>query len=189
MASPTFSPSLNIPSSNSTVDVSIIDSTTSVNGLPVSAFMAPQIPGEQVISNGVSYAFLVKCKSTDKPSQFDTLIFDLGTRKDFENGPKVVVEQAKENGFSMSVEKDIETTLEEHGEDINHVGGIVWSYYHVVSPTHVLSLCDVLIVGRTIQETPRSSPKRQHLSWAQDSRKLLSQAGQPMSTGRWTRML
>lgn len=133
MASSATPPSLNVPSSNITVDVSIIDTTTCVNGLPVSAFMEPQIPGEQVITNGVAYAFLVKRKSKDKPSQYDTLIFDLGTRKDFENGPKVIVDQAKESGFTMSVEKDVKTTLEEHGEDINHVGGIVWSHYHVVS--------------------------------------------------------
>lgn len=133
MPSTVPAPSLNIPESSQTVKVFIIDSTTRVNGLPAAAFTNPQIPGAEMIKDGVSYAFLIKHKNPDAPSKFDTLVFDLGARKDFENGPTVLIEQAQQAGFRFTVDKDVATILKESGQDLNDVGAVIWSHYHAVS--------------------------------------------------------
>lgn len=41
---------------------------------------------------------------------------------------------AKENGFTIEVEKDVATILKENGDDLSKIGGIIWSHYHFVSP-------------------------------------------------------
>ncbi|KAJ8110962.1 hypothetical protein OPT61_g6328 [Boeremia exigua] len=120
-------PSLEIPFSKRTVEVCIIDTTTKVNGLPASAFMTPSIPGYQIIRDGCEYAFVIKHTGSDK---IDTLIFDLGVRKDFENSPPVIVEQSANLGLSFSVESDVASTLVEHGQDLDGVDAIIWSHYH-----------------------------------------------------------
>jgi hypothetical protein len=132
MSSPASLPSLNVPASSNTVDVYIIDTTTCVNGLPVSAFMNPQVPGMSMIVDGCSYSFLIKRKDPSTPSKYDNLLFDLGARKDSENGPTVLVEQAKQMGFSFSVDKDVATILKDDGVDLSSIGGIIWSHYHAV---------------------------------------------------------
>jgi hypothetical protein len=94
---------------------------------------SPSIPGLQMPKDGCAYAFIIKHGNDNAKTGTDTLIFDLGVRKDFENGPTAVVEQSKSFGMSFIVEKDVATTLEENGQDLNDVDAIVWSHYHIVS--------------------------------------------------------
>lgn len=146
-------PNLNVPSSSHTVDISIIDTTATVR-LGSSRFFQPDIPGNTMI-NACCYSFLIKHSNPSKPSKYDTLIFDLGVRKDFENGPKVLVDTISSLGpGTVEVEKDVATILSENGVDLKTVGGIIWSHNHfdhTGDPSTFPSTTD-LIVGPTFKK-------------------------------------
>ncbi|WPH02675.1 Metallo-hydrolase/oxidoreductase [Acrodontium crateriforme] len=122
-------PDLHIPHSRSTVSVSIIDSTGHVSNIPVKAFMEPPVPGYDLLS-APCYSFLIKRNNPENPSKYDTLLFDLGIRKDVDNSPKVILERINNGGFKVSVSKNISEILQDNGEDLNSVGGIIWSHHH-----------------------------------------------------------
>ena len=122
-------PDLNIPSSSNTVEVYIIDTTAHV-GITTTAFVEPAIPGHERLS-AACYAFLISHNNPDSPSKYDTMLFDLGVRKDVENSPKSIVERIK-NNVEVTVEKDVLHILDEHGTNANNVGAIIWSHYHWV---------------------------------------------------------
>jgi hypothetical protein len=123
-------PDLKIPASKKTVSVSIINSTAKV-GISTRAFMEPSIPGHDNL-NAVCYSFLIKHKSEDKPSKYDTILFDLGVRKDYRNGPRVL-QQRLGQGVTIEVKQNVSEILEENGQDLNSIGGIIWSHWHFVS--------------------------------------------------------
>jgi len=126
------SPELNIPHSKHIVHVSIIDTTGHVGKIPVSAFMSPAIPGFEFLQ-APCYSFLIKHDNPEAQSKYDHMLWDLGVRKDWENGPKVVVDRVKAGGFSIEVDKNVVDILRENGDDPEKVGGIIWSHYHWVS--------------------------------------------------------
>ena len=138
MAQPKAAPDLKIPSSQHTVTVSIIDTTGHV-ALPPKYLMEPPIPGHEELS-AVCYAFLIKHENKEAKSKYDTMIFDLGVIKDFENAsPKVISESLKSRGVKVSVEKDVHQILKENGEDPDKAGAIIWSHWHWVSTViHVI---------------------------------------------------
>jgi hypothetical protein len=140
-AKPTPPPELNIPESNQTVDVSIIDTTSYVRGIPAALFMAPAMKGFDAL-NACCYAFLIKHNNPDKRSKYDQLVFDLGVRKDWENGPASIVNRMKEGNVTIEVEKNVVDILRENGDDPARIGGIIWSHYHFVSATILaMSIC------------------------------------------------
>lgn len=126
MATP---PSLNIPHSDNTVDISIIDTTSHVR-ISADRFFKPTIPGNEML-NACCYSFLINHRNPLKPSKHDTLIWDLGVRKDFENGPKVLVDMLKSLGDNaIKIDKDVSTILQENGVELKDIGGIIWSHHH-----------------------------------------------------------
>ena len=135
-------PDLNIPASQHTVDVSIIDTTSHVGNIPVAAFMSPAIPGYNLIQ-APCYSFLIKHKNPAKQSKYDQLLFDLGVRKDWKNGPKPVVDRAVNGGFDIRVDKDVAEILRENGDDPKKVGGIIWSHFHWVSTSLFVASSDI----------------------------------------------
>ncbi len=124
-------PDLNIPPSQHTVDVSIIDTTAVITNMPTGLFMTPAIPGFDTFQ-APCYGFLIKHSNPEKPSKYDHLLFDLGVRKDWQNGPKVMVDQQKQVGYGIKVDNDVAGILRENGDDPAKVGGIIWSHYHFV---------------------------------------------------------
>lgn len=122
-------PALNIPPSDSTVEVSIIDTTAHIK-LPAGNFMQPPVPGYEQLE-ACCYSFLIKHKNPSKNSKHDTLLFDLGVRKDWENGPTAVAQLLKSTpGASLEVEKDVATILRENGQALEDIGAIIWSHWH-----------------------------------------------------------
>ena len=139
-------PPVLIPASQNTVEVSIVDTTSYMSGFPASTFVEPDVPGFETMNAG-SYAFVIKHAGSDH--KYNTLLFDLGVRKDLENLPKNFVEGIKAAGFGIRVEKDVATILRENGQDLNEVGAIIWSHWHfdhVGDPQTFPSTTD-LIVG------------------------------------------
>lgn len=121
-------PSLNLPISDSTVEVSIVNTTTDIV-VPAWAFVQPVLKGHETF-NLPTFAFLVKNKKLGK-----NIMFDLGCRKDWENfAPAAYI--AIKNGIpGLSVSKNINEILENGGEDVSKIDGIVWSHWHWVIHT------------------------------------------------------
>jgi glyoxylase-like metal-dependent hydrolase (beta-lactamase superfamily II) len=144
-AQPQQPPDLNIPHSQSTVQVSIIDTTSHMYKFPASSFVHPMVPGWDEMDCR-SYAFLIKHPSSG--GKYGTLLFDLGVRKDWHNCPTTFVEGIKKGGHIIEVEKDAADILQDHGEKLEEVGGIVWSHWHfdhTGNPQRFLSTTDVIV--------------------------------------------
>ncbi|KAI9744096.1 MAG: hypothetical protein M1818_002248 [Claussenomyces sp. TS43310] len=119
MASP---PDLKIPSSSTTVQVRIIDTTSQINdGIRAEGFFSPVTPGFEML-HAPSYSFLIEHSSGRK------FLFDLGVRKDHENFAPRIAEML--NGCDIQVEKGVREQLEEHGIDGQDIEAIIWSHWH-----------------------------------------------------------
>lgn len=124
-------PELNIPDSQHTVDVSIIDTTGYVSNIPVEGFIKPPVPGYKFI-DAPCYSFLVKHNNPEAKSKYDHLIFDLGINKDWKNGPKATADRLQASDYNIQVEKNVIDILRDNGDDPQKVGAVVWSHYHFV---------------------------------------------------------
>ncbi len=126
-------PSLNFPKSESTVDVSIINTTTDIV-VPASAFVQPVAKGHETM-NMPTFAFLVKHKQLGK-----NIMFDLGCRKDWWNFAPAAYNSIKNGIPGLNISKNINEILEEGEEDVGTIDGIVWSHWHWVCPYHAHDL-------------------------------------------------
>ncbi|OLN89020.1 hypothetical protein CCHL11_06077 [Colletotrichum chlorophyti] len=120
---------LNIPSSKSTVRVSIID-TTFDGHLPAANFMGPPMKGLEKW-HAVGYAFLVTHEDSEGNQR--RIIFDLGFPKDVENDfPPAVTERIKNVlGGGLSAKKYVSEILTENGVSLDDIKAIIWSHAHV----------------------------------------------------------
>ncbi|KAI4102745.1 MAG: hypothetical protein LQ339_004484 [Xanthoria mediterranea] len=116
-------PSLNLPKSESTVDVSIINTTTDVV-VPASAFVQPVAKGHETM-NMPTFAFLIKHKQLGK-----NIMFDLGCRKDWWNFAPAAYNSIKNGIPGLNISKNINEILEDGKEDVGTIDGIVWSHWH-----------------------------------------------------------
>lgn len=128
MATPQPPPDLRIPHSDSTVEVSIIDTKGHLK-LPAAMFVEPQVPGFDTL-NACVYSFLIKHRRNGSPEKYDTLVFNLGMRKDWENGAKSIVDMVTPHAANLTIESDVATILRENGQSLEEVGGIIWSHAH-----------------------------------------------------------
>jgi glyoxylase-like metal-dependent hydrolase (beta-lactamase superfamily II) len=142
-------PELHIPSGTHTVSISIIDSTSYLSGFPTVNFMDPPVPGFDAM-HCRSYCFLIKHQHEGRTNKYDTVLFDLGVRKDWENLPPTLVAGFKDAGFVVDVKKDVAEILSEHGQDLNEIGGLFWSHWHFDHVGNCATLPDStdLIVGK-----------------------------------------
>lgn len=128
MAAARRTPPVDIPPSITTVEISIIDTTSFMSGFPAKTFVEPLVPGFDTMNTG-SYAFLIK---HDVPgTKYHTVVFDLGVRKDWEDSPPDFVAGIRASGGSdIQVERDVATILLENGQSLEEVGAIIWSHWH-----------------------------------------------------------
>ncbi|KAG9074303.1 hypothetical protein FRC06_010783, partial [Ceratobasidium sp. 370] len=122
--SPLPPPALNIPPSDATVKVSVIDSTARFKGVPISLFFEPPIKGYDSL-DCPSYCFLVEHGPSDT-----RLLFDLGVMKDWKNSSPVFVKSFEENGWGLEIAKNVSEILVEHGVPLESISTIVWSHWH-----------------------------------------------------------
>jgi glyoxylase-like metal-dependent hydrolase (beta-lactamase superfamily II) len=127
MASPKVPPQFDVPPSQYIVEVSIIDTTSYMSSFPASTFVEPDVAGFNTMAAG-SYAYLIKHAASQ--SKYNTMVFDLGVRQDWENLPPTFVADIKASTGNIEVEKDVATILKENGQDLNEVGAIIWSHWH-----------------------------------------------------------
>ncbi|KAI0111255.1 beta-lactamase-like protein [Nemania sp. FL0031] len=140
-------PAVVIPPSDSSVSVSIIDTTAWAYKIPCSDLFKPRFPGLDTMDL-CSYAFLITHNQLDR-----RVLFDLGIRKDWENLIPATVRRLKETGVIVTVEKKLVDILRDGGTDPSKIEAVVWSHIHW---DHTGNLADLpattkLIVGPEIK--------------------------------------
>lgn len=115
-------PPLEIPPSQNTVTVSIINTTARVDELP-SQFLYDHSYPNFTHLNCPCFAFLIEHAPSGQK-----LLFDLGVRKDWENLAPSIMQMIKAAGVKITVEKDVAEILQGGGIDLKDVNGIIWRY-------------------------------------------------------------
>ncbi|OAP64179.1 hypothetical protein AYL99_00151 [Fonsecaea erecta] len=123
MVPPKAAPALNIPPSNSTVSVKIIDSTSWIK-VPLGDLFGPSIPGHDYLSCP-AFAFLIEHAPSGRK-----VLFDLGTRRDWENLAPAIVNTIKSNNWELTVQKNVSEILTDNGVDLASIEAIIWSHWH-----------------------------------------------------------
>ncbi|KAL8779003.1 MAG: hypothetical protein Q9213_007152 [Squamulea squamosa] len=113
-----------IPESASAVDVSIINTTSRIRGIPAETFMEPKIKGYHAI-DCPAYSFLIEHEKSHQK-----VLFDLGVRKDWENLAPNISARINEQGWSVTVEKGVVDILMDCGVEPKSINAIIWSHYH-----------------------------------------------------------
>lgn len=113
-------PPLNIPPSNSIANVSIINTTSRVKGIPNKMFMLPEYKGFDYL-DCPAFSFLI-----EHPPSGRKLLFDLGVRKDWEKEPAAIAKRIKKAGWSVTVEKGVAEILREGGVDPKEIDSLIW---------------------------------------------------------------
>ncbi|KAI1431466.1 beta-lactamase-like protein [Xylaria sp. CBS 124048] len=139
---------LHIPSSTSTVNVSIIHTGTILKAMPTGVLLEPQIPGHEYLYVPC-YSFLIQ-----HPTQDRTLVFDLGIRKDWQNWPEPVRQSIIENDVIADVPKDVREMLDEHGVDTKKIEAVIWSHSHLdhIGNPSIFEASTRLLVGKGTKE-------------------------------------
>ena len=114
---------LNIPSGDTTVVVRAFDSVDPTKSrIPAAFFLSPVLEGHEEIFFP-AYAFLIENTSSKQ-----RVMFDLGPRKDLENGATYVRDAVKAGYMRMPVSKDITEQLVEAGVELQSISAVVWRY-------------------------------------------------------------
>jgi len=115
-------PSLNLPKSDTCLQVAIINTTTDIV-CPASGFVRPVLKGHEYL-NFSTAAFHLKHPSGKE------IMFDLGCRKDYWNFSPFTFETIQKMIPGLSVKNGIDEILTEGGVDVNNISTIVWSHWH-----------------------------------------------------------
>lgn len=143
MAATTPAPYIAIPTSQSAVSVSILDTTSSIAGDKTSSYLTPPIKGHEDLAVPC-ISFLVRHKPSGR-----SLLFDLGIRRDWHNLSPSIVDMIKEEGFTITVAKDVPQILQEGGVDPDTIEAIIWSHHHFdhVGDPSLFGPSTALVVG------------------------------------------
>ncbi|KAJ4142995.1 hypothetical protein NW765_000133 [Fusarium oxysporum] len=114
-----------IPPSETSVDVSIIDTKSYFGPLGVEYFLKPGTVGAHKTVGAAFYCFLVH----HKPSN-TRLLFDLALRKDVENLSRSMRKSIEQGGWEVNVPTDIADILSSNTVPLESINGIVWSHHH-----------------------------------------------------------
>ena len=71
------------------------------------------------------YSFLIHHVPSNR-----RVLFDLGVRKDWENGPANLVTRLKERGFGVEIEDNVVDILAKNDVDPASIEAVIWSHYH-----------------------------------------------------------
>ena len=85
-------------------------------------FMVPKYKGLDYL-DCPAFSFLI-----DHASSGRKVLFDLGVNPNWENGPKVIADRIKGNGWDVTVQKGIAEILKEGGVDSGDIEAIIWRF-------------------------------------------------------------
>lgn len=113
---------------NSTVSLSIIDSTTRISNISTKVFLDPVHPTFKHLSVP-AYSFLIEhAPSSSSPATPTRLVFDLALRKDHTSlAPSASLSS---HGWTIDVPSDVPTILTQNGIPLSTISGIIWSHWH-----------------------------------------------------------
>ncbi|KAK8089016.1 Metallo-hydrolase/oxidoreductase [Apiospora hydei] len=117
-------PELNIPTSTSTVEVSIINSSGIIHGINTWRFVEPAIAGHDWLATPC-YSFLIR-----HPELGRSLVFDLGIKKDWQSLPPPLVQRFRDSGYTPIVPRHVCEILDAGGVDTKAVEAVIWSHWH-----------------------------------------------------------
>jgi glyoxylase-like metal-dependent hydrolase (beta-lactamase superfamily II) len=139
-------PNLWIPQSTATVNVSIINSSGTIRGIPFSSFYEPPIVGHEWLA--------APCTSFFIEHDNRSLVFDLGIRKDWQNLPEAYLDSLRDSNITVSVPTDVREILDEGGVDSSAIEAVIWSHAHVdhVGDPSTFDNNTALIVGPGVQD-------------------------------------
>ncbi|KAK3315727.1 beta-lactamase-like protein [Apodospora peruviana] len=120
-------PDLHIPPSNNTVQVSIINTTSTIRGAKTADFFGPPIRGHDWLA-APAFSFLIQHQSNKDGTR--NLLFDLGIRKDWWNLSPALLSHIKPEGWVLDVKKSVHEILKETSFDISTIEAIIWSHHH-----------------------------------------------------------
>ncbi|KAM5374734.1 hypothetical protein ACJZ2D_006378 [Fusarium nematophilum] len=152
-------PTLNIPGSDSTVSVSVIDSTSKIIA-KTTAVVQPHIPGHDEF-NCPCYSFLVTHPGTGRK-----VLFDLGIRKDPENlAPRT---RAFAGAMTIMAERNVADIL---GEAASTVTELIWSHHHFdhIGDPSQFPPSTALVVGQGFKDEFFPGYPRRQDSWILES--------------------
>jgi hypothetical protein len=110
---------LNIPN-GAIANVKIIDSTSSISGLPVAYLMKPPLAGFETMKKLPTWVFLIESSSGQKA------LFDLGIRSDWKKLAPAVVSRLEKAGWDVRVEESVADILERDGIAAHEIASIIW---------------------------------------------------------------
>jgi hypothetical protein len=119
----TAAPELNIPASSSCVSVHAID-TTALLSLNASKFVEPPLPGYEIY-DVKAMAFLITNQKTGRK-----VIFDFGVRKDYWNGPPMILDGLKDskNVKGIKIDQGVQDVLVSTGEKLGDIEALIWRW-------------------------------------------------------------
>ena len=120
---PKDAPSLGVPKSSETCSLSIINANCEFTCQP-SWLVEPEIKGHEWI-NMPTFSFHIKHDKTGKE-----LLFDLGSRKDWENSVPQIESLISNHVSGMKVEKNVIDILPEGNVNIEDIEAFVMSHWH-----------------------------------------------------------
>lgn len=140
-------PSLNIPSSSSTCQLSIINTTCDIT-VPIPYLVEPNIEGHDWL-NLPTYSFHIKHEKSGKE-----LLFDLGTRADWWNSVPHINDLLSNHVPGLRVKENVLDILPRGNVDVKDIEAFVLSHWHFDHSGNIDALpksCN-LIVGPGFKE-------------------------------------
>ncbi|CEL53911.1 hypothetical protein RSOLAG1IB_06693 [Rhizoctonia solani AG-1 IB] len=117
-------PSLYVPPSNQSVQISIINTTSHLKRLSCSSFFEPPIKGRDVLDCPV-YSFLIEHEPCN-----NRLLYDPGIAKNWRKGPQIVVDRANAFGYDASARNDVADILYSDNIQLDNIKKIIGSHWH-----------------------------------------------------------
>lgn len=106
--------------SGKVASVRIIDSTTSIKGLPAKYLMQPDLNGFDIMPELPTWSFLVENDSGRK------VLFDLGVPADWPDMPPHLSDSLKSRGWDINVDKPTVAILKEQNIEADSIEAIFW---------------------------------------------------------------
>ncbi|EME42310.1 hypothetical protein DOTSEDRAFT_175305 [Dothistroma septosporum NZE10] len=116
-------PTLNLPKSDNICEVSIIDTTCNLV-VPPSTLVEPEITGHEWL-NLPTYSFYIKNQRTG-----EQVLFDLGSRRDWQNLVPSVYETVSVRVPGLKVEKEVIDIVKDGGVDPDGIKALILSHWH-----------------------------------------------------------
>jgi glyoxylase-like metal-dependent hydrolase (beta-lactamase superfamily II) len=116
-------PSLKIPSSTKTCQLSIINTTCDLV-VPTNYLLTPTIDNYEWM-NLPTYSFHIKHESSGKE-----VLFDLGCRKDWENSVPHIAEMISKRVNGLKIARDVVDTLADGNVKVENLSAFILSHWH-----------------------------------------------------------